>query len=59
MDHEWRLKHAADGDAALAEAYKAIGVSHNAVVFAAIAQAHYQAANIRTKPVSTDYGDRK
>lgn len=71
FDHEWRMDHAKAGDQALrntdalfTEMIKnansdsvAVNLVHAIQAYAAIAQAHYAAANVRAKPIVTEEGE--
>ena len=57
FDYDWRLAHAEAGDRAVGEALEIVEGSPSDVAraqaYAAIAQAHYAAANVRARPVAT------
>lgn len=58
LSDEWRRSHVEKGDAALLRAYDELGhmegyfsqCTERAKLFAVLAQAHYQAANVRARP---------
>lgn len=70
LDHNWRLEHADAGDMALFKAeammkeaveskpndYVIMNLAAIGQTYAAIAQAHYSAANIRAKPQTPNPG---
>lgn len=58
LTQEWREEHARAGDFALEKAESAlndVGAYNSAQTWALIAQAHYQAANVRARSLAPVY----
>lgn len=52
LTQEWREEHVKAGDHAIGEAVANIDDAESAMVWSMIAQAHYQAANVRARSLA-------